>query len=81
MLVPTHKAIFRNLSVVALLLTGLVGRPAPAAESGIEIDGKLAKWHRVSLTFDGPQTSERATPNPFTDYRLDVLFVGPSGQK
>ncbi|MHC5101513.1 MAG: DUF5060 domain-containing protein, partial [Planctomycetota bacterium] len=30
---------------------------------------------------DGPQTSETATPNPFTDYRLDVTFTGPSGQK
>jgi len=38
------------------------------------------QWHAVSVTFDGPQSSETATPNPFTDFRLDVTFTGPSGQ-
>jgi Domain of unknown function (DUF5060)/Putative collagen-binding domain of a collagenase len=42
--------------------------------------GELKQWHAVSLTFDGPQSSETATPNPFTDFRLDVTFTGPSGQ-
>jgi hypothetical protein len=73
-----------NLVIVcgaAFVLTGLGGGPAGAADPDVEISGKLAKWHRVSLTFDGPQTNERAIPNPFTDYRLDVLFAGPSGRK
>jgi hypothetical protein len=34
----------------------------------------------VAVTFDGPASSETATPNPFTDYRLDVTFTGPTGQ-
>jgi hypothetical protein len=38
------------------------------------VSGELARWHRVTLTFDGPPTSETATPNPFLDYRLDVTF-------
>ncbi|MCI0525547.1 MAG: DUF5060 domain-containing protein [Acidobacteria bacterium] len=38
------------------------------------ISGELKKWHRVTLTFDGPKTGEDATPNPFRDYRLDVTF-------
>jgi hypothetical protein len=46
----------------------------------VEISGKLAKWHPVTLTFAGPETSERAMPNPFTDYRLDVTLVARSGQ-
>ncbi|GAA4399781.1 hypothetical protein GCM10023187_12200 [Nibrella viscosa] len=29
----------------------------------------------MALTFDGPETSETAQPNPFRDYRLDVTFV------
>lgn len=37
--------------------------------------GELKKWHKVTLSFDGPATSETATPNPFTDYRLNVTFV------
>ena len=41
---------------------------------------QLIQTEWVTLTMDGPDTSERATPNPFIDYRLDVEFTGPSGQ-
>jgi len=39
------------------------------------MSGELKKWHTVTLTFDGPETSETATPNPFLDYRLNVTFM------
>jgi hypothetical protein len=48
---------------------------------GDAVDGELKVWHKVTLSFDGPQTSEQAEPNPFTDYRLNVTFIGPSGQQ
>jgi hypothetical protein len=32
------------------------------------------KWDKVVLSFEGPATSEDATVNPFTDYRLNVTF-------
>jgi hypothetical protein len=48
---------------------------------GDAVDGELKVWHKLTLSFDGPKTSETATPNPFTDYRLDVTFTGPSGQE
>ena len=38
------------------------------------VSGELKKWHKVSIDFNGPKTSEQATPNPFTDYRLNVTF-------
>jgi len=38
------------------------------------LSGELKQWHTVTLTFDGPETSEKAKVNPFTDYRLDVAF-------
>ena len=41
----------------------------------VSITGELKKWHKVTLTFDGPNTSETATPNPFRDYRLNVKFT------
>lgn len=44
------------------------------------VHGDLHKWHKVTIDFEGPETSEQATPNPFTDYRLDVSFTGPSNQ-
>lgn len=41
------------------------------------ISGELRMWHKVTLDFTGPVTSETADPNPFTDYRLDVTFTHP----
>jgi len=41
---------------------------------GADLSGELRKWHKVTLSFDGPSTSESATPNPFTNYRLNVTF-------
>lgn len=43
------------------------------------ISGELKKWHNIALTFTGPQTSEDANPNPFSDYRMDVTFTHSSG--
>ena len=47
--------------------------PAPAAEQPQNELSILAN-QTVTLSFAGPQTSETATSNPFTDYRLDVVF-------
>lgn len=43
--------------------------------------GNYKKWHRVSIAFEGPNTNENATPNPFTDYRLNVTFTHPISGK
>lgn len=40
----------------------------------VKIDGELKKWHRITLNFEGPQTSELAENNPFLNYRLEVTF-------
>ncbi|KPK62133.1 MAG: hypothetical protein AMS21_08090 [Gemmatimonas sp. SG8_38_2] len=37
--------------------------------------GELKKWHKVTVTFVGPEASEGGTPNPFLDYRLNVTFT------
>ncbi len=38
-------------------------------------NGVHKQWHTVELDFEGPQTSETAELNPFTDYRLLVEFT------
>ncbi|WP_445737139.1 DUF5060 domain-containing protein [Mariniflexile sp.] len=43
--------------------------------SKVKIEGELKKWHRVTLVFEGPETSELADDNPFLNYRLDVTFT------
>ncbi len=36
--------------------------------------GNPVQWQAVTLTFDGPESDEDATPNPFLDYRMAVSF-------
>lgn len=61
----------RRLSLAAAAVT----REEPSASSaGVELSGELRRWHRVTLTFEGPEASEEGDPNPFLDYRLDVTF-------
>lgn len=38
-------------------------------------------WHPLTLTLDGPETNELATPNPFTDFRADAIFISPSNKR
>lgn len=45
-----------------------------ALDGKVQIAGELKKWHKVTLTFDGPQTSETASPNPFLNCRMSVTF-------
>ncbi|WP_204336935.1 malectin domain-containing carbohydrate-binding protein [Cryomorpha ignava] len=42
------------------------------------VSGELKKWHKVTVSFLGPQLSETAENNPFADYRLDVTFTNGS---
>ncbi len=44
------------------------------------ISGELQKWHTVTITFDGPNTSETSGTNPFLNYRLNVTFNSPNGK-
>jgi len=45
------------------------------------VTGDLRQWTPLTVSFEGPETSEGATPNPFLDYRLDVTFThGESGE-
>lgn len=57
------------------LLPLLALGPALAAAT---VSGELKQWHALTLDFTGPASSETATPNPFTDYRLDVTFRHPA---
>lgn len=45
----------------------------------LEVSGELRIWHTVRILFDGPDTSEEHSVNPFLDYRLNVHFTAPSG--
>ena len=44
-------------------------------EHKVFVTGELKKWHKITLTFAGSDTTEKANPNPFRDYRLNVTFT------
>lgn len=52
----------------------------PSSPTG-SLSGDLMTWHKITIGFQGPDTSEtNITRNPFTDYRLDVVFVRKNTQ-
>lgn len=46
-----------------------------AAKIPLALTGELKKWHKVTLTFDGPESAEDAKDNPFMNYRFNILFT------
>ncbi len=52
----------------------------PNGTGKVEISGELKKWHKVTLTLDGPYAHEQDNaPNPFTDLRMTVEFKHSDG--
>jgi hypothetical protein len=51
---------------------------ASAATSAV-VSGELKQWHKVTMTWTGPEASETGSVNPFLDYRLNVTFTHGSG--
>ena len=66
---PATRTLLAAYAALFPLLVSQVAAQSPT------ITGELKVWHRVELTFDGPSTSEAATPNPFVDYALEVTFT------
>src|SRR5688572_11710242 len=66
----------RCLGVAALVQLGAVLAMAATSSLGgnTSLSGEQKQWHKISLTFNGPQVSENDATNPFRNYRLDVTF-------
>jgi hypothetical protein len=63
-----------RFSAPLILLTVVIAQSSAFAADFI-LEGELKQWHKVTLTFDGPESSEYAKDNPFLDYRLQVAFT------
>jgi hypothetical protein len=53
--------------VCAICLVYLAADAAADSTQPTVITGELKKWHKITLTFTGPQSDETAKPNPFLD--------------
>jgi len=66
---------------IAVLLFAHQTNAARGDRRGV-VSGELKKWHTVAISFRGPKATEMDnSPNAFLDYRLQVIFTGPSGQR
>ena len=59
---------------MSIRVLAFLAAAAVSAGAAVRVTGDLRRWGAVTLTFDGPQTSEDADPNPFTTYTMDVTF-------
>ena len=58
------------ISILSFLYTSI----GLAQNEVIELEGQLQKWHKVTLSFEGPDVTESDADNPFLNYRLNVTF-------
>ena len=76
---------FQRLAGTCAAVVVVIGIVTPSARqrdaaSDVSVSGDLRQWHKVTLTFTGPNADETAvSPNPFMDYRLSVMFSHESG--
>ncbi|MCC6698305.1 MAG: DUF5060 domain-containing protein [Candidatus Hydrogenedentes bacterium] len=69
-------------ALVRLFALFLVVAEWTAGAEDFAVSGSLRKWEPVRIDFDGPEaTVTDNEPNPFLDYRLQVEFTSPSGNR
>ena len=69
-----------RLLIYGALILMLAGSRGCRSGGRVEIGGECKPWHNVMLTLKGPFAHELDTdPNPFSDYRMDVVFTHESG--
>jgi hypothetical protein len=65
-------------SFAPVIANGYAGLACDDDAAGDE--GAAIQWQPLTLDFAGPPSDALGRPNPFLDYRLQVTFLGPSGQ-
>lgn len=68
-----HMRFIYSFSIFLLLSVNV--NIAEDLHAQVSTSGELKKWHRLTLSFEGPATDELADVNPFLNYRLDVTFT------
>jgi len=63
-----------NISINRLILVLIGGLALGFNAHAADVEGELFTWHKVSVTFDGPDANE-SYPSTFLDNRLTVTFT------
>ncbi len=69
----------KYLLAVSWVAAALAGEAfAQNGDGSVSVTGELKRWHKVTLTLNGPSASETGNPNPFLDYAMKVTFTNGS---
>ncbi|MBR9998517.1 MAG: DUF5060 domain-containing protein [Cyclobacteriaceae bacterium] len=68
------KRIFYRSFSAALLFFIILSCSLRKNDFSPQIEGELKQWHKITFTFDGPESSETDTLNPFLDYWMEMIF-------
>ncbi len=63
----------KTLKILILLTVIFLFTTCKNSET-VTIEGELMTCHKITLRIPGPYVSENDTPNPFLNYRLNVVF-------
>jgi hypothetical protein len=56
--------------------------PSSCGLFAVNMSNEFRTWHPMAIHFQGPQADEMdSDPNPYLDYRLQVLFIAPDGSQ
>ncbi len=74
-----------HLHCVAAMFTAISLIPVSAMaldqDESARVRGPQIQWQTLTIDYKGPEASESDNePNPFLDYRMQVLFIAPSGK-
>ncbi len=69
----TQFKIKKSLTVIFCFLSLGIQNMYAQKEKAL-ISGKLKKWHKITLSFEGELLGESDENNPFLNYRLNVIF-------
>ena len=70
-----NASVRRAVWTLTLALAVLSPAVSEAQPQTATVGGELKRWHKVTVTLDGPAVSATGTPNPFLDLRMDVTFT------
>ncbi|MEM8488693.1 MAG: DUF5060 domain-containing protein, partial [Bacteroidota bacterium] len=55
-------------------VAGVAGNEVSIKKANVTATGEFKKWHPITISLEGPSASETGSPNPFLDYRFEVIF-------
>ena len=67
------------MKLPGVLILILAAAASNTSAQNVFIHGSLKQWHKVTLSAEGPDVSEKDEVNPFTDYMFQVIFRHESG--